>query len=163
MPRYFDDVAVGDTFESPGAFHVTREAILSFAREWDPQIYHVDEQAAKASFAGDICAAGVHTLAITWKLAHQSGFFEILPIVGLGIDELRLVKPVLPGDRLRVRITITAMRPSKSRPGQGVITNLMEVINQTGEVVLHLSLSELVSMRPEPGSAGVSPASPAKA
>ena len=144
MPRYFDDVAVGDTFESPGTFHVTRDAILDFARAWDPQIYHVDEQAAKASFAGDLSASGVHTLAITMKLAHQSGFFDILPIAGLGIDEFRLLKPVLPDDHLRARITITAMRPSKTRPDCGVVTNLTELINQAGETVLRFSLSELV-------------------
>ncbi len=148
MTRYFDDVAVGDTFESPGTFHITREAILSFAREWDPQVYHVDEQAAKSSFAGDVSACGVHTLAIGMKLAHQSGFFDILPTVGLGLDDFRLLKPVLPGDHLRVRITITAMRPSKSRPDHGIITNLTELINQAGQVVLHFSLSELVSTRP---------------
>ncbi|HEX2887433.1 MaoC/PaaZ C-terminal domain-containing protein [Vineibacter terrae] len=148
MTRYFDDVTVGDTFEAQETEPITRDAILGFARAWDPQTYHVDEIAAKASFAGDISACGVHTLATSMKLAHRSGFFDIQPIVGLGIDELRLLKPVLPGDRLRVRITITAMRPSKSRPGQGIVTNRTELINQAGEVVLHFALSEIVSMRP---------------
>ncbi|WP_178130944.1 MaoC family dehydratase [Reyranella sp. CPCC 100927] len=144
MTRYFEDVTVGDRFESPSSFHITRESILTFAREWDPQTYHVDEQAAKASFAGDLSASGIHSLAITMKLAHQSGFFDILPIAGLGIDEFRLLKPVLPDDRLRVRITITAMRPSKSQPDRGIVTNLTELINQAGEIVLRFSLSELV-------------------
>ncbi|TXL78697.1 acyl dehydratase [Vineibacter terrae] len=148
MTRYFEDVAVGDTFESEDTEHVTRDAILDFARAWDPQTYHVDEQAAKASFAGDISACGVHTLAISMKLAHRSGFFDILPVVGLGVDELRLLKPVLPGDRLAVRVTITAMRPSNSRPGQGIITNRTELINQAGQVVLRFALSEIVNRRP---------------
>ena len=149
MTTYFDDVAVGDTFESQGTEQITREAILSFARAWDPQTYHIDEEVARRSFAGGLSASAIHTLAISQKLAHQSGFFDILPIVGLGIDEVRLVKPVLAGDSVRVRVTLTAMRPSKSRPGAGIITNLTELINQTGQVVLHWALSELVRMRPK--------------
>jgi len=149
MTRYFDDVAVGYTFESQGAEDITREAILSFARAWDPQTYHIDEEVAKRSFAGGLSASAIHTLAISQKLAHQSGFFDISPIVGLGIDEVRMVKPVLAGDRVRVRVTITTMRPSKSHPGAGIITNLTELINQTGQVVLHWALSELVNMRPK--------------
>ncbi len=148
MMRYFDDAAVGDTFESQRMEDITREAILGFARAWDPQTYHIDEEAAKRSFAGGLSASAIHTLAISQKLAHQSGFFEISPIVGLGIDEVRMVKPVLAGDRVRVRVTITAMRPSKSRPGAGIITNRTELINQTEEVVLRWALSELVNMRP---------------
>jgi acyl dehydratase len=149
MTRYFDDVAVGDTFKSQGSEDITREAILSFARAWDPQAYHIDEEVAKASFAGGLSASAIHTLAVSQKLVHQSGFFDIAPIVGLGIDELRLVKPVLAGDRVRARVTITAMRASKSRPGAGIITNLTELTNQTGQVVLHWALSELVRMRPK--------------
>ena len=95
MATYFDDVAVGDTFESQGTEQITREAILSFARAWDPQTYHIDEDVARRSFAGGLSASAIHTLAISQKLAHQSGFFDISPIVGLGIDKLRLVKPVL--------------------------------------------------------------------
>jgi acyl dehydratase len=147
--RYFDDVAVGDTFESQGSEEITRDAILSFARAWDPQTYHIDEDVARRSFAGGLSASAIHTLAISQKLVHQSGFFDISPIVGLGIDEMRFVKPVLAGDRVRVRVTITAMRPSKSRPGAGIITNRTELINQTGHVVLHWALSELVEMRPQ--------------
>ena len=145
----FDDVAVGDTFESQGTEHITRDAILSFAREWDPQTYHTDEEVAKTSFAGGLSASAIHTLAMSTKLVHQSGFYDILPIVGLGLDEVRMVRPVLAGDRVHARVTITAMRASKSRPGEGIITNLTELINQTGQVVLHFALSELVSMRPQ--------------
>jgi len=149
MTRYFEDVAVGDTFESQGTEQITREAILSVAREWDPQTYHTDEEVAKTSFARGLSASAIHTLAMSTKLVHQSGFFDILPIVGLGIDKVRMVKPVLAGDRVRARVTITAMRASKSRPGEGIITNLTELINQTGQVVLHFALSELVNMRPK--------------
>lgn len=149
MTRYFDDVALGDTFECRRTEEITREAILSFAREWDPQIYHVDEGAAKKSFAGGLSASAIHTFAVSMKLVHQSGFFDISPVVGIGIDEMRMINPVLAGDVVRVRVTIAAMRPSKSRPGQGIITNLTELINQRGQVVLHFALSELVNMRPK--------------
>ena len=119
MTRCFDDVAVGDTFESRGMEDVTREGILDFARAWDPQTYHIDEEVAKRSFAGGLPASAIHTF-----------------------------KPVLAGDRMRVRVTITAMRPSKSHPRAGIITNRTELINQTEEVVLCWSLSELVNLRP---------------
>ena len=76
MTRYFDDVTVGDTFESQGSEDITREDILSFARAWDPQAYHIDEEAAKASFAGGLSASAIHTLAVSQKLVHQSGFFD---------------------------------------------------------------------------------------
>jgi acyl dehydratase len=125
------------------------DEVLSFARAWDPQIYHIDEEVAKTSFAGGLSASAIHALAISQKLVHQSGFFDISPIVGLGLDELRMVKPVLAGDRVRARVTITAMGASKSRPGAGIITNLTELTNQAGQVVLHWALSELVRMKPK--------------
>lgn len=145
--KYFEDVAVGDTFDSPRSVRLTRDEIMSFAAEWDPQLYHIDEEVARNSFVEEVFASAIHTLAISQKLAHESGFFEISPIVGLGISDIRLPKPVLAGDSVRVRVTVQEMRPSKSRPQQGVITILNELINQDDELVLSFALSELVRMR----------------
>ena len=148
VSKYFEDLEVGDTFHSPRSVHMTREDIVRFATEWDPQLYHINEDSAGSSSVGEIFASAFHTLAISQKLAHESGFFEILPVVGLGISDIRMPKPVLVGDSVRVRVTVQEKRPSNSRPGQGVVTNLTELINQDDEVVLSFSLSELVRMRP---------------
>ena len=148
MQRYFEDATVGEVFESPRAIRVTREAIFDFAREWDPQIYHLDEVAAKTSFASGLSASGIHSLALAQKLVHESGFFEISPVVGMNIGDIELLRPVMADDEVRVRVTIAAMRESKSRPTQGIITNLTELMNQNDEVVLKFSLTELVNRRP---------------
>ncbi len=147
--KYFEDATVGEIFESPRAIEMAPEAIKAFAGEWDPQRYHIDDDAAAASFAGGLTASALHTLAVGQKLAHESGFFEIEPIVGLALGDLEILKPVMAGDRLRTRVTITAMRASRSRPAQGIVENLTEVINQNDEVVLQYRLSELVRRRPD--------------
>ena len=148
MPKYFEDLTVGDTFDSPRAVHMTRAEIVHFATQWDPQLYHIDDDAAQATPVGELFASSIHTLAIGQKLAHESGVFEVLPVVGLGISEIRMPKPVVVGDRVRVRVTIKEKRPSSSRPGLGIVTILNEMMNQSGEVVLSFSLSELVRMKP---------------
>jgi len=148
LPKYFEDLAVGDTFDSPRSVQMTREGIVNFATEWDPQLYHIDDDAARNSPVGEIFASAFHTLAVSQKLAHESGIFEIVPVVGLGLSDIRMPKPVLVGDRVRVRVTVQEKRASTSRPGLGVVTILTETMNQSGEVVLSFSLSELVRMRP---------------
>jgi acyl dehydratase len=147
MLRYFEDAAIGEVFESPRSIRVTREAILEFAREWDPQIYHIDEEAAESSFAKGLSASGIHSLALAQKLVHESGFFKISPVAGINIGDIELSRAVVADDEVRVRVTILAMRGSKSRPTEGIITNLTELINQNDEVVLRFSLTELVHRR----------------
>ncbi len=146
--KYFEDAVVGEVFEAPRVVHMTKQAIREFALQWDPQRYHIDDEAAAASFAGGLTASAIHTFAIGQKLAHESGFFDIDPIVGLAIENLQIFQPVMAGDHLRGRVTITAMRPSRSRPEQGIIENLTEVLNQDGDVVLQYALTELVRRRP---------------
>ncbi|MEM7251380.1 MAG: MaoC/PaaZ C-terminal domain-containing protein [Pseudomonadota bacterium] len=148
MGQYFEDLSVGDVFHSPRSVLMTRAEVIEFAREWDPQLYHIDDEAARESVVGEIFASAIHTLAISQKLAHESGFFDVLPVVGLGLSAIEVPKPVLIGDRVRVRVTVMELRPSSSRPGLGVVTNRTELLNQADDVVMRFHLSELVRMRP---------------
>jgi acyl dehydratase len=145
--KFFEDCAVGDTFESPHMYRVSAEEIKSFAGKWDPQLYHLDEEQAK-KVVGQLFAPATLTLCISIKLTHDSGYFEISPAAGLGLDEVRMPKPVRVDDQLKVKTTIVSKRESKSRPGLGVLTNRTEVINQNEEVVLSYVLSALVYKRP---------------
>jgi acyl dehydratase len=148
MMRFFEDVAVGDEFVSHTAYLVTAEEITSYAGKWDPQPYHVDEEQAKRTVVGRLFAPSILTLAISVRLSHESGYCDISSVAGLGIDELRMRKPVLVADALKVKATVVSMRESKSRSGLGVMTTKIEVINQNGEVVLSYLLSGLVNKRP---------------
>lgn len=146
--RFFEDAAVGDTFMSRSTYRVTAEEIKSFAAQWDPQRYHLDEEEAQ-KVAGQLFAPAMLTLCISAKLTHDSGYFEISPAAGLGLDEVHMPKPVFVGDQLQVKVTIVAKRDSRSRPGLGVLSNKTEVFNQHGEIVLSYVLSALVYKRPQ--------------
>lgn len=150
MAKYFDDLEVGQVLVSPGDRLITREDIIAFATQWDPQLYHIDEEAARHSPVGGFCASALHSMAVCQKLAHEAGIFEYLPIIGVGITELQFPKPVVEGDRVRGRVTVRDMRPSKSKPEQGIVTLLVELINQDDDVVLSYVLTELVRRRPKP-------------
>ena len=146
--KFFEDFAVGDTFESPHPYRVTAEAIKSYAAQWDPMPYHLDEEQAKQTVVGQLFAPSMFTLSVSTKLTHDTGYYEISTVAGLGIDEVRMSKPVLVEDQLRVKVAIVSMRESQSKPGLGVITTRHTVINQRGEVVLSYVFSALVYKRP---------------
>jgi acyl dehydratase len=141
--KFFEDCAVGEEFESHSSYRITAEEINSFARKWDPQLYHLDEEEAKR-VVGQLFAPGTLTLCIGVKLTHDSGFYEISPVAGLGLDEVRMPIPAFVDDQLKVRVTIVSKRDSKSKPGLGVIVSRHEVINQRGAVVLSFLLSALI-------------------
>ena len=146
--KFFEDFAVGDVFESQNTYRVSAEAIKSYATQWDPMPYHLDEEQAKQTVVGQLFAPSMLTLSISTKLTHDTGYYEISTVAGLGIDKVRMLKPVLVEDQLRVKVTIVSMRESKSKPGLGVITTRHTVINQRGEVVLSYALAALVNKRP---------------
>ena len=147
--KFFEDYAVGDAFVSHTTYRVTAEEIKSYAGKWDPMPYHLDEEQAKKTIVGQLFAPSMLTLAISTKLTHDTGYFEISTVAGLGIDEVRMPKPVLVDDQLRVQLTIVSKRESQSKPSLGVMTNKIEVLNQHGEVVLSYLLSGLVNRRPQ--------------
>jgi acyl dehydratase len=146
--KFFEDFAVGDTFESQNTYRVAAEEIKSYAAQWDPMPYHLNEEQAKQTVVGQLFAPSMLTLSISTKLTHDTGYYEISTVAGLGIDEVRMPKPVLVEDQLKVKVAIVSMRESKSKPGLGVITTRNDMINQHDEVVLSYLLSGLVNKRP---------------
>ena len=149
VSKYFEDLEIGQTFHSPRERLMSREAIIAYAKEWDPQLYHIDETAAAQSPVGKIFASALHSMAVAQRLAHEAGAFEVLPIVGLGITNLEFPKPVVEGDEVGARVTVRDKRPSRSKPDQGLVTLHIELLNQNDDVVLHYTLTELVRRKPQ--------------
>ncbi len=135
MIRYFDDFKPGQAFEL-GSRTITRESILAFAREYDPQPFHTDEEAAKETIYGGLIASGWQTGALLMRLFWDGLLHECASLGSPGIDELRWVKPVRPGDTLSLRYTVVETAPSRSKPDRGIVRSLCEMRNQDGDVVL---------------------------
>jgi acyl dehydratase len=144
--RYLEDLKVGDRFTSD-SYEVTEKAINDFAREFDPQPFHLDREAAKKSVFRGLVASGWHTAAITMRLLVTSGLNLAGGAIGLGVDELRFPKPVRPGDILRLEIEIVDVRPSKSKPDRGTARIRYATRNQDGEVVFTQTATVLVPKR----------------
>jgi len=147
--RYLEDFEAGQIFGGPGRIRIEKERIKSFAAEFDPQRFHLDEEAASHSMFGGLAASGWHTAAITMRLLVESELSPAGGIIGAGFDELRWPRPVRPGDELRVESEVLEVRPSKSRPNQGLIKMKTTTLNQNGEPV-QISVGNLVvSRRPQ--------------
>ena len=140
---WFEDMAAGQVLRSARAITLDREAIIDFARRYDPQPAHLGEETAKDSLFGRFCASGWQTGATTMRL-----IYETLPIarggMGAGIEQLRWLRPVLPGDSLRVEIAVLAARPSRSRPDAGVVTYRCTTLNQNDEPVQEFTTTVLM-------------------
>ena len=146
---YLEDVFVGQRFVT-GTYTLTAEAIKAFARDYDPQPFHTDEETAKDTFFGGLAASGWHTAAITMRLQAESGPPIAGGMIGAG-GEISWPRPTRPGDTLHVESEITEVKPSKSRPERGFITLKSETKNQKGEVVQLLVVKLLVWRMPEYG------------
>ena len=133
--RYLEDFAVGQTFGS-GRLRIDKERVLAFAAEFDPQPFHLDEAAARRSIFGGLAASGWATAAVTMRLMIETELKPAGGFVGAGLDECRWPRPVRPGDELRVECEVIEVRPSKSRPEQGLIKLRTTTLNQDDEVVL---------------------------
>jgi acyl dehydratase len=133
--RYLEDFAVGQTFGS-GRLRIEEERIVAFAAEFDPQPFHLDEAAARRSIFGGLAASGWHTAAVTMRLMVESDLKPAGGFIGDGLDECRWPRPVRPGDELRVECEVIEVRPSKSRPEQGLIKLRTTTLNQDNEAVL---------------------------
>jgi acyl dehydratase len=146
---YFEDLQVGGETEF-GSYQVTREEVLEFARNYDPQPFHLsDEEAAKTHF-GRIAASGWHTAAMTMAvIARHVVAHRQAGLGSPGIDELRWKKPVYPGDTLHVHGRILEKTPSRSRPDIGSYRAQTTVINQHGDVVMSFISIVLIRRRPE--------------
>ncbi|CAM3713917.1 MaoC family dehydratase [Smaragdicoccus niigatensis] len=145
-PLWLEDINVGDRFTT-GTYEVTAKAIYEFADEWDPQPFHLSEQAAEETFFNGLAASGWHTAAITMKLL--VGDVPIATgIIGASI-QLAWPSPTRPGDVLHVELEVTDVRRSKSNPDRGFLTTTYKTINQHGEVRQQATGNLLVFTRPE--------------
>ena len=144
--HYFEDFAVGQTFGS-GRMRVEPERIKSFAAEFDPQPFHLDEAAASRTIFSGLAASGWHTAALTMRLLVDSGLDPAGGIVGAGFDELRWPQPVRPGDELRLESVVLETRPSRSRSDQGWLKMRTTTLNQKDEPVQILVANLVVPRR----------------
>ena len=148
-PLYLEDIFVGQRFVT-GTQTLTAEAIKSFARDYDPQPFHTDEDAAKDTFFGGLAASGWHTAAVTMRLQIDSGPPIAGGMIGAG-GELSWPRATRPGDTLHVESEVMEVTPSKSKPERGFVTLKSETKNQKGEVVQLFIVKLLVWRRPEYG------------
>ena len=146
MVEWFEDLAVGMRFRSPERV-VTREDIKRFAAEFDPQPFHLDEAAAEKTPLKGLAASGWHTAAVAMRLAIETRPFGPHPLLGLGVDELRWLAPVRPGDFLHLEGEVVELIPSKSKP-QGIAKVKWTAFNQRGEAVYTFTPLGIVPRRP---------------
>jgi acyl dehydratase len=144
--QYLEDYTVGQTFLG-GKHQIDKEQIVAFAKQFDPQYYHLDEEAAKTSPFKGLAASGWHTAAITMRLLVGGEFKPAGGIIGVGFDELSWARPVRPGDELYVRSEILEVRPSKSKKDRGTIRVRNTTFNQNDEVVQTFTGNLLVPRR----------------
>jgi len=131
---YFEDHIPGSV-EPMGSVKVTEEEIIAFAKRYDPQVFHVDPEAAKNTPFAGLVASGWHTVALAMRLIVDNRLSRVKNVGSPGAEEVRWLKPVRPGDTLTVQATIVEARRSRSKPDRGVIKALIEISNQAGEVV----------------------------
>jgi acyl dehydratase len=145
--RYFEDFKAGDRFES-AALTVTEALIVEYARFYDPQVFHVDPEAARATIYESLIASGLQTIGITFKLFFETGVLGACSLGSPGLDEIRWKAPVRPGDTLRVVAEVLETRASRSKPDRGIVKILYTTLNQRTEVVATLIGSQLCRRRP---------------
>ena len=145
--KYLEDLQVGDRFGSD-TIGVTRESIFEFARQFDPQAFHLDEKTAEQSIFQGLAASGWHTAAMSMKLFVTGELKLAGGSIGLGVDELRWPQPVRPGDVLKVETEILDVRKSRSKPDRGIIHIRNLTTNQRGEIVQTFMAFVMVRRRP---------------
>jgi acyl dehydratase len=148
MPElYLEDFTAGQTFPPASRVRVNKDDIVAFARQFDPQFFHLDEEAARTSIFGGLVASGWHTAALTMRLLTEREAKPAGGSVGLGFDGMRWPIPVRPGDELSIETEVLEVRPSKSRPTHGLIKMRTRTRNQKGEVVQELIQNAMVPRR----------------
>jgi acyl dehydratase len=145
--RYFEDFAPGDVAEV-GPVTVSEQEIVEFASRFDPQPFHIDPEAAKASPFGGLIASGWHTTALFMGMFVRGVLLDSASLGSPGIDELRWTAPVRPGDTLTGRSTVTEVRPSSKEPRRGTVFTANEVFNQDGTLVMSFRARGFFARRP---------------
>ena len=134
---YWEDFAVGQVRDL-GSISATREDIIAFARQFDPQPFHLDDEAAKASVFGGLCASGWHTCSMAMRLMVTNFLQNTASLGSPGLEGIKWLKPVFPDDVLRLQTTVLETKPMGRRPDVGMTRNLWEMFNQHGDKVLHM-------------------------
>lgn len=133
-----------------GSIRVEESEVLAFGRRFDPQVFHTDVEAAKGTEYGGVIASGWHTSALMMRLYTDFYLSKVATLVSPGVDELRWLLPVRPGDELHLRITVAEARRSRSRPDRGIVRSNVEVLNQRNEVVMTVSAMNFFLCRDSP-------------
>ena len=149
MGRYLNDFTVGDAFES-AQYTVSEEEALGFARSFDPQPFHLYAGEAARSFFHELVISGWHTAAITMRLVVDTGVLRETGVIGTGIDELRWLAPVKPGDSLRVRGEVIGAAPWPGSDSRGTLRVRLQTVNQAGIVVMSQIANLILPVRPVP-------------
>ena len=144
--RHYEDLAVGEVIDI-GHTTVSKEMIVSFAREFDPFPFHLDEAAAKASVLGGLASSGWQTAALSLRMLGDSFLNTIASMGGLGFSDLKWKKPVMVGDTIGGTATIAGLRRSRHHPERGIVTLDFDVRNQAGEPVMSMRLANLIELR----------------
>lgn len=146
---YFEDVEIGSS-EEFGSYQVTEEEVIEFASKYDPQPFHLSDEAGKAMIFGGLCASGWHTAGMTMRMVvdHMQAKGRSHSMGSPGLDELRWTRPVFPGDTLRVKSSVIDKRASRSRPEMGSVFLHNEVFNQKDELVMSFKPIVLYKRRP---------------
>ncbi|MEZ5997856.1 MAG: MaoC family dehydratase [Hyphomonas sp.] len=147
--KYYEDLVVGTVTRSSRTYEVTREEVIEFASKYDPQPFHLDDEAAAKTHFGRISASGWHTAAMVMRMMVE-GWKDQEPTAGLGspgVDELRWRKPVYPGDTLRVESKLIFKRRMKSRPDMGLMKSEQTIYNQNDEIVMTMVSNGLIQVR----------------
>ena len=145
--RYWEDIKAGDVVEL-GSHTMDKERMIAFALEFDPQPFHTDEKAAEATIWGGLIASGWLTGSVLMRLLCDGFLKDTAGLGSPGIDELRWLKPVRPGDTLTARLTVLETMLSRSKPDRGIVRSLAEVLNQHGEVVMTTKSVNFMFRRP---------------
>jgi acyl dehydratase len=144
--RYLEDFRAGEKFVS-GGVTITESEIIHFALQFDPQSFHLDVTAAEKSPYGGLIASGFHTLSICFRLFMQRGVLAACSMGSPGIDEVRWLAPVRPGDTLRTETEVLEVKPSSSKPDRGILRMKYVGVNQHGTPVISFVLNHLLRRR----------------
>lgn len=144
--RYFEDYRSGSVHEL-GSVQVDKNEVIEFARRYDPQVFHTDEEAAKRTLFGGLIASGWHTAALMMRLLADNFISKVASLGAPAVDELRWHLPVRPGDVLSVRAFVLDTRLSRSKPDRGVMRTRIEVTNQRGEIAMSLTAVNILLCR----------------
>jgi len=147
--RYFEDYEPGTVHEF-GTIAVEETEIIDFGQRFDPQVFHTDPQAAKQTIYGGLIASGWQTASLMMRLFVDHYLSGIASLGSPGVDEMRWIKPVRPGDILSLRVTVSQTKRSRSKPDRGVLFSFIEVLNQNHDVVMSMKALNLLLCRQKP-------------